>query len=199
MTIHKAQGQTITQNMAIHEWNKMKMLLGPFYKNMRYTAVTRAESLSKIGVCSLFDTVDGLASDDIPDTDVKAVMSAAKVRVREMEYRRSDPIQVQRENALSIINNIIRNPRVKDETVKKHTGLSSWDELMEYLSRDNPIPAGGKFEIHHIRPRCEFLTREELKGINHYSNLQLVTKWQHREITNEYGRQCKRQKIKNTL
>ena len=45
---------------------------------------------------------------------------------------------------------IARNPSASDSYVKRHTGNASWTELVDYLTKDAPIPSRVPFEIHHI-------------------------------------------------
>lgn len=43
MTVHKSQGSTITEAFNIYDWNKMD-------KELRYTALSRAKSISQVGI-----------------------------------------------------------------------------------------------------------------------------------------------------
>jgi hypothetical protein len=154
-TVHRCQGETITEPFTIHEWNRMDT-------RMRYTAISRAISTNLINISDETEQV----VDEIQDTDFQQVKLQQK-----RNKRMNDLMYNKRIKSMNIINRIIRNG-CSDEYSVKHTQLTR-QELLNQLKIPNEIVPRG-YEIDHIKPRHLHSTEQEFKDINAYWNLRLL-------------------------
>lgn len=92
-TVHRCQGETITEPSTIHEWSRMDT-------KMRYTAISRATSKKLINVLDETEHV----LDEINDTEFKQVKLIEK-----RSNRMNDLMYNKRLKSMNIINRIIRN------------------------------------------------------------------------------------------
>ncbi len=156
-TVHKAQGMTIREPYTIHEWSQMDT-------TFRYTAIGRASDKSLISVVDDFD------ENDLPDTDNQQ-LSRRKKRIERMK----DPLYKKRMKGMSIINRIVRDSSISDETCLKHT-FKTRNELLEHLQiPSGRVPRG--YEIDHIRPRRDHITDKDFEEMNAWWNLRLLPRY----------------------
>ncbi len=157
-TVHKCQGETFNEPYTTHEWSRMS-------NGMKYTAISNATKKSLINVAA----VSKSDCNDLPDSDYKKLKKIVK-----RGKRAEDPLYQKRNDALAVIQNIVRKGNVSDEYCCKHAGKTR-DELLQHLKiRDGVVPKG--YEIDHIKKRSEHVTDKEFENINAFWNLRLLTR-----------------------
>jgi hypothetical protein len=154
-TVHRCQGETITEPFTIHDWDRMDT-------KMRYTAISRATSMKLINILDESEQV----VDEIKDTDFK------QAKLRQKRNKRMNDLMYNKSlKAMNIINRIIRYG-CSDEYSIQHTQMTR-QELLNHLRIPNGIVPRG-YEIDHIKPRHLHSTEQEFKDINAYWNLRLL-------------------------
>jgi hypothetical protein len=104
-----------------------------------------------------------------------------KQRLNKARKYHSDPIFKAKENIRRLVALAFRNKNLdKPTTTQKILGVSSWQQFFDHL-KGTSIKNYGIFDpnqdyhIDHIIPLVTAKTIDEIKALNHYSNLQFLT------------------------